>query len=104
MDPDAEGIQDDYNHTEDTELLKKKMFAENDEDDVDNAEGSFLKVYKEGEAPKESEKQKKLTADQVKFKEEGVDNDELEESNGGPLIAEIGSKTFDNKKQPLQDQ
>ena len=29
MDPDAEGIQDDYNHTEDTELLKKKMFAEN---------------------------------------------------------------------------
>ena len=47
----GKGIEDEYNFAEDTEKLKQQMFAENDEDDVENSGSqSFLKVYKEGEA------------------------------------------------------
>lgn len=46
MDTDAQGIDDKYGYSEDTEKLKQKMFAQDDEDDV---EGGFLKVYKEGD-------------------------------------------------------
>ena len=72
------------------------MFAENDEDDVDqNASSSFLKVYKEGQEP-EVEQEKKLTKDQVKFSEDDVQDEvEGEQKDKSLLIAEIGSQTFD---------
>ena len=78
------------------------MFAENDEDDVDQSQGSsFLKVYKEGEEEEDLENEKKLTKDQVKFTDDNADeedNDDEEPKDKSLLIAEIGSKTFDQKE------
>jgi hypothetical protein len=94
MDPGAGDIKDEYNLAEDTTELKESLFAKDDEDDVEHEDG-FLKVYKAREGDK-VEAEKKLTADQVKFKAEGDDaTEEPEESSTGPMIAEIGSKTFD---------
>ena len=51
------------------------MFADNDEDDVDQSQGSsFLKVYKEGDEEEDYEKEKKLTKDQVKFTDDNADD------------------------------
>jgi hypothetical protein len=51
------------------------MFADNDEDDVDQSQGSsFLKVYKEGDEEVDYEKEKKLTKDQVKFTDDNADD------------------------------
>lgn len=44
------------------------MFANDDEDDVEGEQSKFLKVYKEQEF-KQSENEKELTSDQIKFKQ-----------------------------------
>ena len=98
----GKGIEDEYNFAEDTEKLKQQMFAENDEDDVEHSGSqSFLKVYKEGEA-EELQVEKPLTKDDVKFTDDS-NHDEVNGDTSGksPMIAEIGSQTFDqssNKK------
>jgi hypothetical protein len=74
VDPDTQGIDEKYGYSEDTEKLKQKMFAQDEEDDV---EGGFLKVYKEG-TDGEVKTEKKHTKEQIKFKEV---NDELDEEN-----------------------
>ena len=75
------------------------MFAENDEDDVDQSNGSsFLKVYKEGEE-QEEQQEKQLTKDQVKFSNaDDQEESDSEAKDKSLLIAEIGSKTFDQKE------
>ena len=91
----GKGIEDDYNFAEDTEKLKKDMFAENDEDDVDQNGSTFLKVYKEEDA-QETLEEKRLSKDDVKFKDSNEKEDfEGELKSTSPMIAEIGSKTFD---------
>ena len=75
MDADAQGIDDKYGYSEDTEKLKQKMFAQDDEDDVEGS--GFLNVYKEGD-DSEVQTEKKLTKEQIKFKEV---NDEIDEEN-----------------------
>jgi len=51
------------------------MFAQDDEDDVEGS--GFLNVYKEGD-DSEVQTEKKLTKEQIKFKEV---NDEIDEEN-----------------------
>jgi hypothetical protein len=91
MDP-SDQLVDKYNLEEDTNALKEKLFANNDEDDV-TAQNDFLKIAK-GPGDMESLKEEKpLTADQVKFKEEAEEQAAL---NGAPKIQELASTTFTN--------
>jgi hypothetical protein len=83
-------LVDKYNLEEDTNALKEKLFANNDEDDV-NPQNDFLKIAK-GAADMESYKEEKpLTADEVKFKVEG---EQTEKRSEAPMIKELSSTTF----------
>lgn len=66
MDPNDK-LQDKYNLEQDTNALKEKMFAKDDEDDVGN---DFLKIAKGTGDTSALQEEKPLTADQVKFKSE----------------------------------
>ena len=62
MDP-SDQLEDKYNLEQDTNALKEKLFAKNDEDDVNNTQNDFLKIAK-GPGDVESIKEEKpLTAD-----------------------------------------
>lgn len=73
---DSEVLHDEYNLERDTDQVKRNLFAENDEDDVngDGGEGErgadFLKVYKENSGSKvdESADQPGIKDGNVKFK------------------------------------
>ena len=69
-------LDDQYNMEQDTDAMKQKMFAK--DDDEDDTGPGFLKVYKEGENQKleEDDKQPK----DIKFKSDA----ETAESTDGP--------------------
>lgn len=78
MGGDSEVLHDEYNLERDTEQLKRSLYADNDEDDVNGDGGAeerapdFLKVYKEnadGPAGGEAEDEGRKDG-QVKYKRE----------------------------------
>ncbi len=42
-------IKDEYNLDQATDSIKDKILADNDEDDVDQNQGDFLKIYQKDE-------------------------------------------------------
>jgi hypothetical protein len=82
MDP-SDQLVDKYGLEQDTNALKNKMFANNDEDDIEGGGNNFLKIAKGTGNIDALKEEKPLTADQVKFKDEAEDQAAL---NGAPVI------------------
>jgi hypothetical protein len=94
MDP-SDKLVDKYGLENDTNSLKEKLFANNDEDDVD-PKSDFLKIAK-GQGDLQAYKEEEpLTADKVKFKAE--DGSEQPVNSSAPKIQEMSSTTFVESK------
>jgi hypothetical protein len=88
---EGKGIEDKYGFEQDTNDLKKKMYADDDEDD-EPKKSEFLKVYKEEET-KEAVESTELG--EIKLK---ADDGLQQNPSGKPLVQEMSSTSFENDK------
>lgn len=110
---DSEVLKDEYNLEHDTEHLKQNLFADNDDEDDVNGDGSsrkkdrgsdFLKVYKEGtDEPSQAQEEDGIKDGQVKFKRDAPEEErELkmpgEAVENQPVIQELSSTVFSDQK------
>lgn len=108
---DSEVLKDEYNFEQDTEALKRNLFADNDdEDDVGDGAGnpdgsqasSFLNVYKENKEEPAADADDaagikdgvvRIRADEEQ-RAAGLPNEE--DGKSKPVIQELSSTTFDS--------
>jgi len=91
-------IDDQYNLTDDTEAIKQKMFAENDEDD-EKAEGKkdgFLQVYDESKNEAIGEVKPTDLGGEIKLR---ADDDGEQQTSDKPMIQEVKDEKEIEEKQ-----
>ena len=79
LDLDGGRILDEYDHTQDTNELKKKILEGDDSDDDAEKQNKFLNVYDESKNTKKADEDKDTTLAEVKIAHDQSLNEEQEE-------------------------